>query len=180
MRSLALAVTLVMAALLLWAGLEKARAVKSFASVLRQLGVPAATAPVLARIVIALELSAGLGLIYSVSLPTITAVTGLATAFACAGLIALRRPQRIVCSCFGPYGTRALGRDQLIALPLWLGGVAILWSQRLMPPMTSRASLLAVVALGMASMRVAAAVHAAYVAHGDRRSAREMYLWLNR
>src|SRR5215218_1786267 len=116
-----------MAALLLWAGLEKARAVTSFASVLRQLGVPAATAPVLAPIVIALALSVGLGLIYYVSLPILAAVAGLATAFAGAGLIALRRPERIACSCFGPYGTRALGRVQLIALPLWLGGVAILW-----------------------------------------------------
>ena len=180
MQLFVLAVTVAMAAVLLWAGLEKVRAVTSFASVLRQLGVPAAAAPALAASVSAVELGVGLALIYSPSRPALVVVAGLATAFACAGLIAIRRKQRIACSCFGPYGTRVLGRDQLTAFPLWIGGVAILWLRPHTMPMTSPSSLLAVVALSLASIRAATAIRAAAAARGDRRSAREMHLWLGR
>lgn len=180
MQLFVLAVTVAMAAVLLWAGLEKVRAVTSFASVLRQLGVRAAAAPALAASVSVVELSAGLALIYSPSRPALVVVAGLATAFACAGLIALHRKQRIACPCFGPYGTRALGRDQLTAFALWIGGVAILWSHPRTMPTVSPAALLAVVALSLASIRTATALRAAAAARGDRRSAREMHLWLSR
>ncbi|MGH9204675.1 MAG: MauE/DoxX family redox-associated membrane protein, partial [Vicinamibacterales bacterium] len=128
MTLLAEAVNVVLAVVLLWAGLEKARAVASFVSALRKLRAPPVAAPVLAWIVIAIELSAGLGLVYGPSVIALAAVTALAIAFAGAGLIALRRGQRIPCHCFGTYGPRALGRDQHITFPLWIAGDANVWS----------------------------------------------------
>lgn len=176
-----LAVTVAMAAALLWAALEKARSLTSFASVLRELGVSKIRARTVAVLVIALELSVALGLIYGPSATTLAAVIGLAAAFAVSGVIALRQNKQIRCGCFGPYGGRQLGKDQLIAFPLWLGGVALLWFNSSTPAAGSRATWLpAVVALTIATIRAVSAVRAAYAARGDRRSAREMYVWLNR
>lgn len=168
-----------MATVLLWAGLEKARAMAPFASTLRALGVPPPAAPVLALTVVAVELSAALGLIFYPSVPSFAAVIGLAAAFACAGLVALRRHKHIACPCYGPYGARALGWDQLAAFPLWTGGVAILWSQGPVVSDAARSWLLTIIALMMAGARVVTALRSAHVARGDRRSARDMYRWLN-
>lgn len=180
-RFLVLAVTIAMAAALLWAGLEKARSLTSFASVLRQLGVPKSGAPALAVLVVALELSVALGLVFGPSVTTLVAVAALALAFACSGMIALWQHKQIRCGCFGPYGGRQLGKDQLVAFPLWLGGIALLWFTG---PTLSAGSLAtwlpAGVALTIAGIRVAGGVRAASAGRGDRRSARQMLVWLNR
>jgi hypothetical protein len=169
-----------MSAVLLWAGLEKARAMAPFASALRDLGVPPRAAPVLAYTTVAAELSAALGLIFYPSVPLFTGVIGLAAAFACAGLVALLHHKRIACPCFGPYGARALGWKQLASFPVWIGCVTILWSQGAVVPDVARGWLLAIIALAMAGGRAATALRFAHIARGDRRSAREMYRWLNR
>jgi uncharacterized membrane protein YphA (DoxX/SURF4 family) len=178
---LVLAVTIAMAGALLWAGLEKARSLGSFASLLTRLGIPERAAAVVAPIVVALELGAALGLILDPSPAVLAAVAGLAATFACSGWIALRRHERIRCGCFGPYGSRQLGKEQLAAFPFWLGGVALLWPKGAALWPGARATWLpAAVALTIAAIRVASAVRAASAARGDRRSAREMLTWLNR
>lgn len=176
-----LAATVAMAAALLWAGLEKARSLTSFASLLGRLGVPRGAAPAIAVVVVALELSAALGLIFGPSLATLVAVVGLAAGFAFSGLIALRQHRQIRCGCFGPYGGGQLGKAQLLALPLWLGGAALLWLDGATLSAAGRGPwLAAAVALTMAGLRAVSGVRAAHAARGDRRSAREMFLWLNR
>jgi methylamine utilization protein MauE len=180
MPSLVVAITGVMAGVLLWAGLEKARAVTSLSSGLQQLGIPVRITPLLARIVIAVELVTGVGLIYRPSVAVLATVAILAVIFAGAGLIALVRGQRIACGCFGPLGSRVLGRDQLVALPLWLGGTAFLAWQDATPAVLSGPQLLVAVALAMMTLRAAGALRSAISASGDRRSARDMYIWLHR
>jgi hypothetical protein len=180
MPYLVLAVIGVMAGVLLWAGLEKARAVTPFASALQQLGGWAAITPLLARIVIAVELLTAVGLIYRPSLLALAAVTALAVTFAGAGLIAIVRRQRIACGCFGPLGSRVLGREQLVALPLWLGGTAFVAWQGTTPAVLSGTRLLVAIALVMMTLRAAVALREAVAASGDRRTASEMYVWLHR
>jgi hypothetical protein len=176
-----LAVAMAMACALLWGALEKARSPRSFVSVLRQLGVPEGFAPVVAALVIATELGAALGLILAPSPVMLVAIACLATAFACSGWIALRRPEPIRCGCFGPNGGRELGKDQLAAFPLWLGGIALLWSNAPTLSAGARTAWLApAVALTIAVIRMVACVLAARAAFGDRQSAREMLLWLSR
>jgi hypothetical protein len=180
MSYVVVAVTGVMAGVLLWAGLEKARAIAPFASALQQLGVPAGITLPFAKIVIAFELLAAVGLVYQPSFPTLGLVTALAVAFAGAGTISIARGQRIVCGCFGPFGRRLLGRDQLLALPLWLASIALLAWQGTTPAVLSGTRLLIAVALVMMIIRVAAVLREAVAASGDRRSASEMYVWLGR
>jgi hypothetical protein len=176
---LVLAATAAMSAVLLWAGLDKARSITAFASVLRQLGVAEAAARSIAFIIIALEISIAIGLIYYPSLLTLASLVILAATFAFAGLSALWQNKRIICGCFGASTSRPLGQDQLVAFPLWLGGAAVLWFYGSAPP-GSPSSLLVVVALMIATVRAVAAVRSAHGARGDRRSAQEMYVWLNR
>jgi hypothetical protein len=182
MQIAASGVALAMACVLLWAGLEKARNLSSAASALAQLGVPATSVRAAAALLAALEAAVALGLIFRPgAVATLAGVLGLAGAFAIAGVIALRRNALIRCGCFGPYGDASLGMNQVAALPLWLGGVALLWLQ---PPGESpeagSASLLAVAGLAMAALRAANALKAARHARDDRRSAEEMFLWLPR
>jgi len=174
------AVSMAMSATLLWAGLEKVRSPGSFASVLRQLHVPERAVPVLATLVIAAELGGAAGLVLYPSPVVLVAVGCLAAAFACAGWIALRLDEPIRCGCFGPDSSRPLGRDQLYAFPLWLAGVALLWPGGGNPSVARGEWLASAVALTIAAIRVAAGVRAAGAASGDRRSAREMLLWLSR
>src|SRR5215203_5898680 len=101
MGMLVLAVTLVMASALLWAGLEKAVRLSSVAKTLHQLGMPERGAGVAAPLVVAVELSVAVGLLFRPrSLATLVGVLALAAAFALSGLIALRRNEKIRCGCF--------------------------------------------------------------------------------
>jgi methylamine utilization protein MauE len=175
--SFALAMRLAMAAALLWGGAEKARNLPAFASLLRQLGVSRGTRAI-ATAVVAAELGTAVSLMYGPSIVTVIAIVLLACVFAAAGLIAIRQKKRISCGCFGPYGGRQLGTDQLIAFPLWLAGAGVLWLADLPSSADSRAALAVAVPLTIAAIRSVSALRAAREARGDRRSARDMYRWL--
>jgi hypothetical protein len=171
-----------MAAVLFWAGMEKARSLASLVSTLRQLGFPDEGARVAAPILVAAELGVALGLVFQPdSVATLYAVLGLAGTFALSGVIALRLNQEIRCGCFGPLGHGNLGKDQVAALPFWLGTVSLLW---LAPPAHAsgfqRAASFAALGLTLASVRGVGALRAAREARGDRRSAQEMLVWLPR
>jgi DoxX len=173
-------VALAMAAVLLWAGLEKARRPSSLASTLRELGLP--RPQTVAALVIAAELLVALGLIvWSDSLVTVAGVVALATVFALAGLVAVLQDRTVRCGCFGPFDGGSLGRSQVAALPLWLAGASILW---LYPPPPSSsvppAVSFAVVGLMLAAARSVDVLRAWHEARGDRRSAQEMFVWLRR
>jgi uncharacterized membrane protein YphA (DoxX/SURF4 family) len=183
MRILVVAVTLLMASTLLWAGLEKARSLRSVARTLHRLGMPESGSRLVAPLVVAVELGVALGLIYRPrSIVTLTGVLALATAFAISGFMALRRKEKIRCGCFGPHGGAHLGWNQLASLPVWFSAVALVWLNG--PTHSSDdgqgASGLAVVALLMAVLRGVSSLRAAHEARGDRRSAQEMFVWLNR
>jgi hypothetical protein len=170
-----------MATVLLWAGLAKARNAPAFTAVLRELGVPRRGQRVFAASVIAIELGIALGLIFRPqSIATLAALVGLAAAFALSGLLALRQHAEIHCGCFGPYGGGQLGGRQILAFPLWLAGAGLLWQNAAAPMDLTGAPLFALVTLSMATLRGASTVRAAYAARADRRSAREMFVWLTR
>jgi hypothetical protein len=175
-------VALAMATVLLWAGLEKARDQASVASTMARLGLRASSARPAAALLAAAEVATALGLIFRPgSIATVAGVVGLAGAFGIAGLIALRRNERIPCTCFGLHGDGSLGMSQVAAFPFWLGGAALLWLEGpARSPDLPPAALLALVGLTMAALRAVHAFRAAHEARGDRRSAREMLLWLRR
>lgn len=180
--TLATTVAMVGAALLLWAGLEKARDPGATASTLEQLGVPAAVAAGAAGLVVAAELAVGIALVFRPdALPTQGGVIALAAAFGLAGLLALHRGEQIRCTCFGPGRRGYLGRNQLAALVPWVGMAAFLHVADVAPPSPSEgASILAAVALAMTVLRLVPMFGAWREARGDRRSARETYVWLHR
>jgi hypothetical protein len=174
------ATALGLAAVLLWAGLEKTRSRGSLRTALRQLGMPQGAGSITASLVAAMEVVVALGLVFVPGAPwTIAGMVFLSTAFALAGLIALRRDEPIHCGCFGPGGWGSLGKPQIAALPLWLGVAALLWMAKPTPPSLSQGFLLlATVALGMATIRGISASRAWKKARDDRESAQEMLLWL--
>lgn len=182
MAILATAVALVGASILLWAGLEKARAPASTASTLGQLGVPASLAGPAAGLVVLAELAVALGLVFRPdSALTLAGVVLLAGAFALAGLLALRRGEPVPCTCFGAGRGGYLGENQVRALVPWVGGAAFLYVADVASPSPSGgAAMLAGVGLAMAGVRLIAVLPAWREARGDRRSARETYLWLRR
>lgn len=182
MEHLVSIVTLSMASVLLWAGLEKARSLASVVSILRQLGVSGSVARTGGPLLVAAEVGVALGLIFRPgSAGTLGGVLALSGAFAVSGLVALRQNKVIRCGCFGPGGDSYLGKRQMAVFPLWCGGVAFLWIEGAPHPSVSGGfSLLAMVGLALASMRAVAALRASKVAQGDRRSAEEMLLWLRR
>ena len=180
MDSLALVAAALIAGTLLRAGLEKARSLDRFASVLRQLGVPARSAHAAATVITALELGTAGVLLYRPSTATLAMVLALVAAFATSGLVALRRGARIRCACFGPDGGRHLGMPQLVALPFWIGGVALVWLDGTLLHAGTPGWLPPAVALAIASIRGIDAARAAIDARADRRSARRMLAWLTR
>ena len=181
MAILATTVALVGASILLWAALEKARDPGATVSTVRQLGAPAGLANA-AVLIIPAELTVALGLVFRPdSAVTQAGVVLLAGAFAFAGLLALRRDQPVHCSCFGAGRGGHLGANQVLALVPWVGVAAFLHVAPLVAPSPSRgATKLAGVGLVMASVRLVPVLRAWREARGDRRSARETYLWLQR
>jgi hypothetical protein len=169
------------AVVLLWAGLEKARDPGSAASMLRELGVPGRLA-VLGVLAIPAEIAVAVALVFRPdSLWTQGGVIVLAGAFALAGLLALRRDKPIRCACFGSGRGGYLGADQVVALVPWAAGVATLRLADVGHPTPAEATeLLAALALAMAGARLALLLGAWHEARGDRRSARETYVWLHR
>lgn len=115
----------VVAGVLLWAGLEKARAHRAFLSTLTALGhAPGWLRRSGAVAVPAAEVSTAVGLLlWPVSWLPRLGVVLLATAFAVAGGLGLHAPQPVRCSCLGFTGDGRLGRRQLAAFPVWIGAV---------------------------------------------------------
>lgn len=171
-----------MASVLLWAGLEKARSPISVASAMHQLGVPRNVVRSAAALLIAIELAVALGLIFEPGSPaTLAGLVVLSTGFAVAGIIAVARDEAIHCSCFGPTGDAYLGKRQLVALPFWLAGAALLGlAEPAHSTVWDAASSFALVCLIVSTLRSVIALKASKVACDDRRSAQEMLVWLRR
>lgn len=178
MRFVVMVMSLAMASVLLGAGLEKARHLRSFVSSLRELGLKRGVTLVAAG-AIALELIVSLAILFP---PDSSIAAGgvvvLAISFAIAGIVAMRLPGTIRCHCFGAHGAGTLGKTQLYAFPFWIAGAALLWSQQPLP-IAWRPVMFAAVGLTLATIRGWSAVHVALRARGDRRSAKEMYAWLH-
>jgi hypothetical protein len=176
---IAIAVTLIMAGVLLRAAVEKVRDLRPTAATMRALGVPDGLASVAAASVTAAELSVAAAVLFRPdATPTHLGIVALAAAFALAGLLALRRDEPIRCNCFGP-GSGDLGKTQLLALAPWLGGVAVLRLGFAEAPDLSRSALcFAATSLSLVAIRLLAVRKAWLEARGDRRSAQEMYAWL--
>ncbi len=171
---------LVMATVLLWAGLEKVRSLRSTASTLRSLGVSEFYAPSAAALLALTEVGIALGLIFRPGATWVRAgVLALALAFASAGLLALVRGGSIRCNCFGP-GVGDLGVGQIWALVPWLAGASLLAWAAPEIPLGTGAGLLATVAGIMVLARATPISRAWAEARADRRSAEEMYTWLPR
>jgi hypothetical protein len=177
---LATATSLGMAALVMWAGAEKLRKLDATAKVALHLGLPRRLALPAAALLALTEIGVAVGLVWCPrSYVVLGAVLGLSLLFAVAGALALRRGERIACNCFGSTGTGYLGRAQLMALPLWIGGCLLSSAAAPSARSTGEATMmLAVLTAAMALARLPAALSAFLGARSDRRSATEMYTWL--
>jgi hypothetical protein len=171
-----------MAVVLLWAGLAKCANLDGFAATLQALGVPAPWSRRVAGLVPLSEVLTALSVLFAPHWRgTPVAVVALGGAFALAGLVAVVRRQRIRCHCFGAATGGYLGRTQVLALPAWVGGAAILDLSFPTPlPLTAGAALFAASGLAIATLKAAALRTVVHEARGDRLSAQEMYLWLPR
>ena len=177
----AMSTAMVMAAVLLWAGLEKIVDLRATASTVSALGVPARWADRAAGVVPLAEVVTALGVLFAPhSRGALAGVVALGGAFALAGLVAMLRKERIRCNCFGSSGAGVyLGAAQILALPAWLGAALILhYGAAQSPPLTTGALLFAAVGLAIATLKVPILWQAVREAHGDRVSAQEMYVWL--
>lgn len=180
MTLIATASALAMGAVLLWAGLEKARDPASTSAMLRSLGLPLRLAWPAAILVMAMEISVGVAVLFRPgSTPTHIGVASLAGVFALAGLIAMRSDEPICCNCFGAGGKGYLGVTQLIALLPWLAGAMILrLAAQGTQSLSTGAVYFAITSLVIAAARGIGVRKAQLEARGDRLSAQEMYKWL--
>lgn len=120
------AAQLALGAVFLWAAASKVLAVNQLRDTLEQLGVDTALARAGAPLVVAAEFAAGAGLIVVPGSWTPRGlVVVLASAFALAGLFAVRTGRRVNCHCFGGTANRLLGWRQVWQWPLWVGLAAI-------------------------------------------------------
>lgn len=128
MRHLSLPLAAAVAGVLLWAGLEKFRSGAAFAQTLAALGFGPRLRTLMRLVVPAAEVVVAVGLLVTpASIWPRIGVGLLAMTFATAGVIGLRRNERIACSCFGGTGSDTLGWRQLALLPAWLLAVFIVW-----------------------------------------------------
>ena len=180
MNLLVLVLTLAMACLFLGAVVQKALDLPRFVSTLEQLGFLTPTAHRVAPIIILVELLASLSLIFRPeSLLTFTLVIALSSSFAAASLIAIIRKEKIQCRCFGPYGHGTLGAAQLWSMPVWLAAALLSWLKPALPSTIADKTVgFAIVCLLLASAGAARSLKSWRDARGDRRSAQEMYVWL--
>ena len=177
----AMSAAVVMAALLLRAGVEKSADLPATASTIAALGIPAEWADRAAGVVALLEVGTALGVLFAPGSGwTLAGVAALAGAFAVAGLVAVLRKRRIRCNCSGPGAAGAyLGPAQILALPAWAGAALFMYyGVREALPLATGALLLAAAGLAIATLKAAALWQAVREARGDRLSAQEMYLWL--
>lgn len=169
-----------MAALLLWAGLEKARHPAFTTATIRSLGLPSKLARPAALFLTVAELAVAVALLFKPNSAVVqVSVVSLAGLFALAGLLALGLDEPIHCGCFGAGGRGYLGAAQLKALPLWLAGVLIIrWGMPEAPPLPTAAAYFAAASLGITAVQGIRVRKAQLEARGDRLSAQEMYAWL--
>lgn len=179
LEAVAFIVSLGMAAILLWAGLEKVRDMRSFASTIRALNIPHGAVEHLARLIVIAEIAVGLGLVFQPGMVwTQISVIVLALAFAAAGFLALRHDEPIRCNCFGSGPSDRLGVNQIIMLFPWIAGVSILhlgYSKQIAHDIG--AVRLCAICLTLASWQSVMVWRAQREARGDRLSARMMNLW---
>jgi hypothetical protein len=117
----------ILASVFVVGGVEKLRSRSAFARTLTGLRVPGALVPALAVAVPAAEIATAAGLMLApASRWPAAGLAGLGTAFAAAGLLSLRSPEPVACSCLGAAGEGYLGRRQVLLLPVWLGSAALL------------------------------------------------------
>lgn len=109
------AVRLLVAAVLLVAGTLKLRGLAGFRETVISLGTPVALAPVLACVVPGIEIVLAAGLLASGRAAWIAATATLAlTLVFCAVIgMALRRPERPACNCFGAFSNEPVSTDDL-------------------------------------------------------------------
>jgi hypothetical protein len=169
-----------MAAALSWAALEKMRNLSSLTETIRLLGSPiwlsrpAALLLVMAEVGIAIGILADRGSVWAQG-----GAVAIATLFAAAGMRAWWIGKPIHCACFGTGSWGALGLKQVITLPAWLFGVAMLTVEKYTPSLEHTCMQLAAVGLGLAMLRVSALLLAQREAYADRTSAQETYQWLS-
>jgi hypothetical protein len=182
MENIVMAVRLMMASVLLWAGLEKVRSPGSVASTMRQIGVPGKVVGSAGKLLVTLELATAFGVIFAPgSWGVISGLLVLTTAFTVAGAIGLVRPEPIHCGCFGPGGGGYLGMRQLAGSPFWMAGAALLWLEGpTRPTFREGIALFTLVSLTVAGLRSVSALRATASARSDRLSATEMLTWLRR
>jgi hypothetical protein len=181
MTALGVCAVLVMAAVLLWAGLAKFTNLGGFAATLQALGVPADRSRRASALVASSEVLTALGVLFAPHWRgTLAAVVALGGAFALAGLVAVLRKERIHCNCFGPGAAGGyLGLTQVLALPAWVGGAWALHDGFPTPlPLAAGAALFAVSGLAIAALQAVVLWPVVSEARGDRLSAQEMYVWL--
>lgn len=168
------------AAVLLWAGIEKARAPGATASTLEDLGVGRRWAGPAVVPLVVLELAVALSLVVRPGdTASLVGVGLLGAAFALAGGIAVRRDERIRCACFGRDHDRVLGWTQVLALPVWIAAGALAWSWAPAPATATEAAVsLCAVGLLVATVRAGGLVKELVAARGDRRSTDRMHPWL--
>lgn len=181
MPAASMSAAVIMAALLLRAGLEKATDLRAAATTVSALGVSPRWAERATGLVAISETVISLSMLFAPqSHWTQAGVVALGVAFALAGLVAMLRKKRIRCNCFGSGAVGAfLGPVQILMLPVWLGaGLILHYGVPPSPPVATAALLLAAVALAIAALKVPALCRVVREARGDRISAQEMYVWL--
>jgi hypothetical protein len=181
MTAAGLCAAMVMAAVLLCAGLAKFTNLGGIASTLQALGAPATWSHRVSGLVPFSEVLTALGVLFAPhSGWTLVAVVGLGGTFALAGLVAVLRKERIRCNCFGPSAAGAyLGLTQILALPAWVCGALTLHYGIPSPlPLATGASLFAAAGLAIATLQAVLLRKVVREARGDRLSAEEMYIWL--
>ena len=167
------------AAVLLWAGLEKLRDVRTVAASMAKLGLAGRAAPAAAWMIVLAELTVALLLVTVPETPIAPlGLVLLGGSFAASGMVALLRDQRVRCYCFGRTRRSTLGWRQIVAFPIWLTAGYLIWQFAGSPASIREAGAsLAMIAILIASLRSADLLSEFRRARGDRRSAERMYPW---
>lgn len=156
-------------AVLLWAGLEKARYRAPLSATTAALGVPASLAAAVAVTVPLAELGTVAAVVAGApSLLDAALFAVLGASFAVAAGWSLLTGRDVTCACFGASG-RKLGWPQLAALPLWLLAA---WAVLRMPHFSTseRIAALAIGTLVLAAIRAVSAIRGGIDARNDRRA----------
>lgn len=156
-------------AVLLWAGLEKARDRRPLASTLAGLGVSRRLADIGSIAVPAAEL-ATVAIIIAGGPRYLggTFLIVLGASFAAAGALSKLTRRQVTCACFGSTASE-LGWRQPAALPLWL---ITGWAVTRLPNVAvrDRLAFLAIGSVAITVLRAVAAVRSGMAARADRRA----------